>query len=915
MDCHMKIQLLAFKGESPIVADRLLPEGMASAAVNTDLVSGDLGSFADIGNPFQLAKSAVINTIWLMAGPPPDYWLQWSQGEVAYGSGVDASLGAIPGDASYRTLITGLSGGPRQTNLFFATDPSQQGSSAAGAYPYQMFPLGIAAPATAPTVVGPSVPAGPTTRYEYAQAASVNNAIVLAAGSGYKLGDLLDVQGGMLALAGLPAQVQVNAVTASGAIDTSQAGCIALVQQGFYTAGNGPPATAATSNTTGSGTGATLAVNVVPIQGSHDAPPDGWGFQPYDNGTGSYGHFDVGGNAWTISSGQGDIYLIHSTQVFALKTAASFVFQADVQSADAGGGNWADILLQFAGVYNGNAPFSNVVGPTLALSVADGAFTLFQSVSGSNGGALGGTQVAAAAYAFVGGVTYRVRISAVAAANSSQPGFSVTATVAAVASPGTTLASVSGFVPYGGETLGLGTNHRGNHSDGNDGAFSNVLVAVTDAADQATAESTAYVYTYLTSVGTAPNRIEQESGPSDPSATVTFFIDSTTTPPTMTPVNVTIPPAPSGLDITAYRLYRLVRQADGSEVFELVQELPVGTPMPYADGTLDAALAEPLPSAGWDPPPDNLQGIVALSNGVMAGFFANTLCLSVPNFPFAWPVGNQLATDRPIVAIAAIDTTVLVLTDGHPFTAWGSDPSAYSMSKETANQGCVSKRSAATHKRLGVIYASGNGLCYYRGQGQLDLIRTPQGSPYFSIEQWQALRPESIIGVVHDDRYWFWYDNGTIRGGYVLDLSPGGYGLVALDFHVSAAYVDPASDTLYLVPDSSIYPINGSVVSAPLNVVSQWEGGSGQRPRSWQREDAVLPRPACFGMARVRAADYGDVHLKVWCEYGTACDAQVSDGRPFVLAPVAGIRWSLALGGASTINSVELVEQVEELAP
>jgi hypothetical protein len=120
---------------------------------------------------------------------------------------------------------------------------------------------------------------------------------------------------------------------------------------------------------------------------------------------------------------------------------------------------------------------------------------------------------------------------------------------------------------------------------------------------------------------------------------------------------------------------------------------------------------------------------------------------------------------------------------------------------------------------------------------------------------------------------------------------------------------------LYLVPDSSVYPINGAVVSAPLNVVSQWQGGAGQRPRNWQREDLLLPRPACFGMARVRAADYSDVQLTVACENGTAYSGGVSGPAPFVMAPVAGVRWRIALAGASRVNSAEVVESVEELAP
>jgi len=62
-----------------------------------------------------------------------------------------------------------------------------------------------------------------------------------------------------------------------------------------------------------------------------------------------------------------------------------------------------------------------------------------------------------------------------------------------------------------------------------------------------------------------------------------------------------------------------------------------------------------------------MQGIIALPNGIMAGFFANVLCLSAQNYPYAFPVGNQLSTDYPIVAIAPVDTSVLVLTAAEPY--------------------------------------------------------------------------------------------------------------------------------------------------------------------------------------------------------------------------------------------------------
>ena len=890
----MRISIAGFRGEAPIVADRLLPDGAASTAVNARLVSGDLDSFVDIGNPFQLAKAAPIGAVWLMAGPAPDFWLQWQADEVAYGGGIDVSLGTVPGDASNRCFITGLAGGPQQTNLFYATDPSQQGSSAAGAYPYTVFPLGIAGPQVAPTAVGPSAPAGPTTEYGYAAEASVNNALIRSGGTGYRMDDVLTTNQGTIAPGLHGAQIKVTAVDTAGVVTG-----ITLQSGGFFRAGLGPPAVGATVMG-GGGSGATFDLTVVPNSF------DGFATYEHDNGAGYYQHWTIANNMWQVSSGQGSLTVAYSQTIFGVGSCGQFTFQSDQQTTDSGSGTVPDLVTYLCGVYTGGRYIS---GPALVLSQLDGTFTLYSDMQDTE--PFTATQVAQASVATAVDTKYRVMVTAVAASgNSSTKGFSVTATLAAQSAPGAVLATVSGFVPDTGESFGVGTQHRGPGDDGNLGYFENIRVTVSQPADQATSESTAYVYTYVTQYGSDDNRIMQESGPSDPSETVTFFLDGSTSPVTMTPVSVSIPPAPPGKNIVSYNLYRLVQTANG-EVFEFVLQLtadPVNAVV-FPDNVLDSALGDALLSADWQPPPSDLQGILALPNGVMAGFFANTLCLSARNFPFAWPVDNQLPTDTPIVAIAAIDSTVLVLTTAHPYTAWGSDPAAYSMSKETANQGCVSRRSAATHKRLGVVYASGNGLCYYRGQGDLDLIRMPGGDPYFSVEQWQALNPASILGVVHDDKYWWWYEavDGR-RGGYVLDLSPAGFGLVELDFHVTAAYVDPATDTLYFTPDFSLYPVNGTVLGSALNVLSQWEGGSGARARSWERDDFLLSRPACFSMARVRGADYADLQLRVSCENGTAFDGAVTGSGPFVMAPVVGVRWNVALLGASTVNTVEIVE-------
>jgi len=911
----VKIIVNDFNGETPIVSNRSLANGYASHAINCKLTSTDCESFEDIGNPFVLSKNPIINTIWLMMGPAPTYWMQFMQSEVAYGENIDLSLGTIPGDMTYRTFITGLSGGPQVTNLFYATDPSQRGSNAIGAYPYVTYPLGIASPTGIPAVIAPVEPSGTSTTYGYAAEVFVNNGMVNNPGSGYVLNDIISTNEGTIDSGLFPAQFEVTSINDTGGITG-----ISLTYPGNFIIGGGPPAIGATT-TGGTGTGATL--NLTIITNSPTANNfTGFETEDYNNGAGSYRTWTVNsaGN-WMINSGQGDLTVAYSENSFGLRASQSWSFEVDEQTDNNGSGEYPDLVTYLCGTYSGA---NYVTGPGVVLSKTDGSFTLYNSFSGNNGAGVTGTIIAQNLVSITGAPNesgsnanmYRIKVSAIQQTSSTTPGFTVTVTLALSSNPNTIISTLTGFISYVGEVFGIGTNHRGTHTNGNAAEFKNIVVTVLQPPDAVTSESTSYVYTYGTTKGSGANAIEEESGPSDPSQTITIYLDTTKNPVTLSPVTGTIPAVPAGQYITDVFLYRLAKQDDGSEVYQYDQRLNPSTtaPIPFTDTVLDEDLGDPITTTDYVPPPSNLEGILALPNGIMAGFFGNTLCLSTQNYPFSYPVGNQLPTDDPIVAIAAIDATVLVLTTGHPYTAYGSDPSAFQMSKETANQGCVSKRSVATHKRVGVIYASGNGLCFYRGQGALDLIKGPNDEPLFSLQQWQSLNPSSIIGVVHDDKYWFWFTrlDGT-QGGYMLDFS--GHGLIELDYHVTAPYVDHLTDKLYFVPDSSVYPINGSVVTSPTNVVSQWEYGPGFRIKLWERDEYLLPRPSSFVLARVRAEDYTDVQFTLSCERGTAYSGPVLNEDPFTVEAIAGIRWNMQMTGSSTINTMEAVESNAELMP
>jgi len=296
--------------------------------------------------------------------------------------------------------------------------------------------------------------------------------------------------------------------------------------------------------------------------------------------------------------------------------------------------------------------------------------------------------------------------------------------------------------------------------------------------------ATSYVFTFVNDLG-------EESTPSAPSSTIQRpdGVSVAVTTPTTIPSGIS-----STYGITTKRIYRAATGNTGT-VFRFVAEIPLATET-YEDVLTDEQLGEVLESEEFDLPPDDLRGIIALPNGVMAGFSKNQLCLSAQNRPHAWPVGNRLITDTDIVAIANIDTTVVVGTESFVYSASGNDPAAYSMSQPGAPQACVSKRSMRyLNDQVGVVFASPDGLMAMTGPTTVRNVT----EGVFTRRQWQDLVPETIQAAVHDQTYFWWYDNR------------------ALNIEESTAVWDPATDT------NGTYVVSDSGTSAS----KVWPGGAG----------------------------------------------------------------------------------------
>lgn len=413
---------------------------------------------------------------------------------------------------------------------------------------------------------------------------------------------------------------------------------------------------------------------------------------------------------------------------------------------------------------------------------------------------------------------------------------------------------------------------------------------------------TSYVYTWV-------NEFGEESAPSSASGLVTLSSSYTTVVSNISD--------PSGTQATNYgltqgngtttfgtkRLYRAATGASGETAFLFVTNIPYGTTT-YTDTSSDDALGEALETEGWELPPADGHSIITLPNGITVVAAKNQVYPSVQDRPHAYPSDYALVTDFEIVGLAALDTTVIVMTKANPYLVVGSDPSQLSMAKIEIPQGCVSKRSIATIANFGAVYASPDGLVAINGNG-VQLIT----KDLFTREQWQAINPSSIYSVVHDDMYYFWYQVGGVKSGYILDVKTGE--LTSFDVSIvggflndiTAAYSDPVTDTLYFIHST--------------NKLATWNSSVTSLQYTWKSKIYELPYRANMEAAQTRGNTYGSgVTFNLHSEGSSYFTKTVTAQGEFVVGvPTFGTNeFQIELIGTATIKGTEVAEAMEELS-
>jgi len=253
-----------------------------------------------------------------------------------------------------------------------------------------------------------------------------------------------------------------------------------------------------------------------------------------------------------------------------------------------------------------------------------------------------------------------------------------------------------------------------------------------------TNQTRAYTYTWVSALG--------EEGPPAVPGFNTGKLDATWT------IGLTAPTSNDTAErnLTHTRIYRSVTSVQGVASYFLVVELPITT-LTYDDILADSAIVlnEQLGSLDWFPPPTDLQGLISLPNGMVASWRKNEVWFCEPYQPHAWPLKYMIAVPNNIVGLGAIGQTVIILTEGSPWSATGIDPSSMALAIIQPLEPCTSRLSIVNTPNS-VMYCSPNGLINITAAGAQNVTRE-----LMLKDQWAArLNLDSVCAAyVHQSYY------------------------------------------------------------------------------------------------------------------------------------------------------------------
>lgn len=330
-----------------------------------------------------------------------------------------------------------------------------------------------------------------------------------------------------------------------------------------------------------------------------------------------------------------------------------------------------------------------------------------------------------------------------------------------------------------------------------------------------------YVYTFVTEFG-------EESQPSPVSNEVSWQSGQSVTLSGMQA-------PPSGRAIVKQRIYRAQTSITMGTDFFFIAERAASSAN-FTD-TIEV-FAEPLPSRDWSPPPDTMQGLISLPNGMMAAFDGKELLFCEPFHPHAWPIKYRLTMDTPIVALGAYATSIVVATQGQPYIVAGTAPENMQQERMELNLPCINAR-GMVDLGYAVAYPSHDGLVV-ASSNTADIGTWP----VMTRDDWLKTSPATFVAGQRSGRYFasFAYleDGGTpVEGTFIFDLTAQTPFMLRSAQKAEAFFYDVGESALYMLVGKTVYEYD------PLGEINEI--------MTWQSKQFVYPAPATFGAILVEA--------------------------------------------------------------
>ena len=350
------------------------------------------------------------------------------------------------------------------------------------------------------------------------------------------------------------------------------------------------------------------------------------------------------------------------------------------------------------------------------------------------------------------------------------------------------------------------------------------VASISEAPDDDLSSTIIYAYTWVTSLG-------EESEPSPLSEGILWSPG----------IPVTVRGFSQPLEnrrVTLMRIYRSQTSSTGATELYFVAERPAGVG-DFVDDDLD--IVEPLPSTSYNPPPDDLAGITALPNGMLAAFSGKRLYFSEPYIPHAWPEKYVLTTDYEIVGLGAFGSSVAILTTGTPYIASGTAPENMVMEKLELNLPCIAPR-GIVDLGYSVAYPSPLGLVSISSSGA-NVVTTG----VLTRDQWLQMNPYSFVAGQFAGRWMASY-------AFTDETGEGKRGIIIIDLTGEQAFLirstDYAQSMHYDIETGALYLLRSGTDIYEWDAISQPFG-----EQLWLSKKFVIPTETNFGALLVEGDD------------------------------------------------------------